>query len=79
MLLDLYGTDHDSRIREEPEAFRPDRFRGWDGSAFNFIPQSGGDHFANHRCAGEWVTIELMQRAVLLLTESREAPASVSD
>ncbi len=64
VLLDLYGTDRDPRLWQEPEAFRPERFRQWDGSAFNFIPQGGGDHFAGHRCAGEWVTIELMKVAL---------------
>ena len=70
VLLDLYGTNHDRRIWGDPETFRPERFRDWSGSAFNFLPQGGGDHFANHRCAGEWITIELMKRAVHLLTWS---------
>jgi fatty-acid peroxygenase len=70
VILDLYGTNHDARIWEKPEEFRPERFRRWDGSAFNFIPQGGGDHYNNHRCPGEWITIELMKRAVRLLTES---------
>mgnify|MGYP002777818634 CR=1 FL=1 len=68
VLLDLYGTNHDARAWPEPEAFRPERFGAWDGSAFDFIPQGGGDHFVNHRCAGEWITIALMQQAVRLLT-----------
>jgi fatty-acid peroxygenase len=38
-LLDLYGTNHDARIWGDPETFRPERFRQWDGSAFDFIPQ----------------------------------------
>lgn len=63
-LLDLHGTNHDPRTWQEPEAFRPERFRHWDGSPFNFIPQGGGDHFLGHRCAGEWVTVELMKVAV---------------
>jgi fatty-acid peroxygenase len=67
-LLDLYGTNHDARIWEDPDAFRPERFRDWNGSPFNFIPQGGGDHYDNHRCAGEWLTIELVKRAVRLLT-----------
>lgn len=67
VILDLYGTNHDARIWEEPEAFRPERFRHWDGSAFNFIAQGGGNHYTGHRCAGEWVTIELMKVAVRLL------------
>jgi fatty-acid peroxygenase len=70
VLLDLYGTNHDARIWEEPGAFRPERFRRWDASAFNFIPQGGGDHYRDHRCAGERITIELTKRAVRLLTES---------
>ncbi len=28
---------------------------------FNFIPQGGDDHHMNHRCPGEWITIELMK------------------
>lgn len=72
VLLDLYGTDHDERRWEEPQAFRPERFTGWDGSAFNFIPQGGGDHFAGHRCAGEWMTIALMKTAVGLLVEAMQ-------
>ncbi len=70
VLLDLYGTNHDERIWVEPEAFRPERFRTWDGSAYNFIPQGGGDHFQNHRCAGEWITIALMKGALNFLTGS---------
>jgi len=72
VLLDLYGTNHDTRVWYEPGAFRPERFHRWDGSAFNFIPQGGGDHHDNHRCAGEWVTIELMKRTVHLLTEEMQ-------
>lgn len=63
VLLDLHGTNHDARTWDAPEEFRPERFRRWDGSPFDFIPQGGGDHYANHRCAGEWVTIELMKVA----------------
>lgn len=72
VLLDLYGTNHDARIWDEPEAFRPERFRTWDKSAFNFIPQGGGDHYEDHRCPGEWITIELMKVALRFLTGSVE-------
>ncbi len=64
VLLDLYGTNHDARTWDAPEAFRPERFQSWDGNPFDFIPQGGGDHFINHRCAGEGVTIELMKTTV---------------
>ncbi|MEX2599522.1 MAG: cytochrome P450 [Dehalococcoidia bacterium] len=67
-LLDLYGTNHDPRSWDDPEAFRPDRFRDWDGSAFNFIPQGGGDHYLQHRCPGEWITIAVLKAAVDMLT-----------
>lgn len=68
VLLDIYGTNHDARIWQEPEVFRPERFRCWDESAFNFVAQGGGDHARGHRCPGEWITIEILKRAVRLLT-----------
>lgn len=70
VILDLYGTNHDTRLWEQPEEFRPERFRQWSGSAYDFIPQGGGDHYKHHRCPGEWITIELMKVAVRLLCQS---------
>ena len=72
VILDLYGTNHDARKWEKPEEFRPERFRQWDGSAFNFIPQGGGSHHDGHRCPGEWITIELMKVALRSLTGSMQ-------
>ncbi|WP_342560158.1 cytochrome P450 [Psychrobacillus sp. FSL W7-1457] len=60
-LLDLYGTNHDPHLWDNPEIFNPDRFAQWDESPFSFIPQGGGDFNMGHRCAGEWVTIEVMK------------------
>ncbi|NES12437.1 MULTISPECIES: cytochrome P450 [Micromonospora] len=68
VLLDLYATNHHPELWPEPERFRPERFAGWPGDAFSLVPQGGGDHFTGHRCAGEWITIELMKRAVANLT-----------
>ena len=68
VLLDLYGTNHHPDLWDEPDQFRPDRFRSWDGGAYDFIPQGGDDHYANHRCPGEWITIEVMKTAVAILT-----------
>ncbi|MER7335608.1 MULTISPECIES: cytochrome P450 [unclassified Micromonospora] len=68
VLLDLYGTDHHPDLWPEPERFRPERFTGWRGDPFRFVPQGGGNHLSGHRCAGEWITIELMKRAVTNLT-----------
>lgn len=68
VLLDLYGTNRDSRLWTEPEAFRPERFATWDGSAFNFITQGGGDAATGHRCPGESLAIALLMSALRMLT-----------
>lgn len=68
VLLDLYGTNHDGRIWDAPEHFRPSRFQHHRPGAFELILQGGGAHEANHRCAGEWINIELMKVAVRFLT-----------
>ena len=60
-LLDLYGTNHDPTLWDNPEIFNPNRFAKWKGSPFSFIPQGGGDYVMGHRCAGEFVTIEVMK------------------
>lgn len=61
VLLDLYGTNHHPDLWDEPNSFIPERFEEWEGSPFDFIPQGGGDYYVNHRCAGEWLTIEIMK------------------
>lgn len=63
-LLDLYGTNHDSNIWDNPDVFSPERFNQWEGSLFDFIPQGGGDYLMGHRCAGEQLTIEVMKVSV---------------
>jgi fatty-acid peroxygenase len=77
LVLDLYGTNHDARSWSSPDDFRPARFQQWNGSPYNFIPQGGGDFDIGHRCAGEWITIELLKVAVRFLTTNirYEVPA----
>jgi fatty-acid peroxygenase len=77
VLLDLYGTNHDPRIWQAPEEFRPERFVAWDGNPFTLIPQGGGDVATGHRCPGELTTIELMKTTVRFLTRelSYDVPA----
>lgn len=70
VLLDLYGTNRDGRTWTNPGAFRPERFRGRDVTAYDLVPQGGGDFLADHRCAGEWATIALMESAARLLTRA---------
>lgn len=72
VLLDLYATNHDGKKWENPDEFRPERFRHWEGDPFSFIPQGGGDHYHNHRCAGEWITIHLTSAALDLLINRME-------
>ncbi|RVT57200.1 cytochrome P450 [Niallia taxi] len=71
-LLDIYGTNHDPEIWDNPDVFNPTRFSDWEGSPFNFIPQGGGDYFLGHRCAGEWVTIEIMKVSLNFLVNQME-------
>lgn len=71
-LLDLYGTNHDPNIWDNPSEFSPERFANWQGSPFSFIPQGGGDYTSGHRCAGEHVTIELMKVSVDYLINKME-------
>ena len=74
-LLDLYGTNHDPALWDDPALFRPERFIDWQGDPYTLIPQGGGNHDFNHRCAGEWLTIRLMKHAVkTLINVSYEVP-----
>ena len=68
VLLDVHGTDHDPTIWDCPEEFRPERFRSWSGSAFDFIPHGGGQHATGHRCPGEWITMHNLALALHFLT-----------
>lgn len=69
VLLDIYGTNHSPELWENPDIFLPERFKNWDGSPFDFIPQGGGDYHIGHRCAGEWITIEVMKTSLAFMTK----------
>lgn len=71
-LIDFYGTNHDPATWSNPEKFDPERFRDWNGSAYNFIPQGGGEVNINHRCPGEWLTIEVLKKSIFLLSQIME-------
>ena len=72
VLIDIYGTNHDSRIWDNPYEFRPERFKKRRDNLFDFIPQGGGDPSKGHRCPGEGVTIELMKLALDILINQIE-------
>ena len=67
VMLDLYGTNRDAGVWDEPDAFRPERFEGREPGPFDMVPQGGGDFLADHRCPGECLTIRLMEEAARLL------------
>jgi fatty-acid peroxygenase len=67
-LLDLHGVHHDPRVWGDAEVFRPERFGERLPGPFDLVPQGGGDHWMDHRCPGEPITIELMKRMARFLT-----------
>jgi len=69
VLLDLYGTNHDGRLWEQPDAFRPERFAGGPPDPYAFVPQGGGAADVNHRCPGEGIAMMLIEEALRLLTQ----------
>ncbi len=72
VLLDIYGTNHDSRIWENPYEFRPERFKERNINLFDFIPQGGGDPAKSHRCPGEGITVEIMKTSLDFLVNKIE-------
>ena len=63
-LLDLYGTNHHPDLWDDPKKFDPARFESWQGSPFDFIPQGGGEFDFGHRCAGEWLTLDVLKETL---------------
>lgn len=68
VLLDMFGTNHDSRVWKEPDTFNPDRFNEQKDHTFNFIPQGGGDPSKTHRCPGEGIVLEVMKASIHFLS-----------
>jgi fatty-acid peroxygenase len=69
VLLDVYGTNHDERLWENPHEFNPERFDGRSIKPFDFLAQGGGDPNLGHRCPGEWITIEVLKVFLGFLVE----------
>ncbi|WNO54699.1 cytochrome P450 [Stakelama saccharophila] len=67
VLLGLHATNHDPRLWDRPERFDPARRPESLDDGFRLVPQGAGDHAADHRCPGEWLTLELMRRAIVRL------------
>ena len=69
VLLDLYGTNHDPALWENPDAFLPERFADRKEDLYDFVPQGGGDPNTGHRCPGEKATVEIMKASFRFLVE----------
>lgn len=72
VLLDLYGNNHHPGLWEKPNEFIPERFTNWDRSPFDLVPQGGGEYMTGHRCAGEWLTIEVMKRCLAIMVNKMD-------
>ncbi|WP_368650047.1 cytochrome P450 [Bacillus inaquosorum] len=72
VLLDVYGTNHDPRLWDHPEEFRPERFAEREENPFDLIPQGGGHAEKGHRCPGEGITIEVMKASLDFLVNQIE-------
>lgn len=73
VVLDILGTDTDSRSWTDARTFDPERFRGvHDYEALTaFIPHGGGDPAAGHRCPGEKLAIAGLAAAIAALSDPR--------
>jgi fatty-acid peroxygenase len=56
------------RIWETPAAFQSERFATRDGGPYSSVPQGAGEHSTAHRCAEEWLSISVLERAARQLT-----------
>lgn len=68
VLFDLYGTNHDPDIWPDPNGFHPERFEQDPPTDFDLVAQGAGDYLKDHRCPGEPLAIEVVKRAVRLMT-----------
>jgi fatty-acid peroxygenase len=69
VIFGLHATNHDPKLWDKPEEFRPERFRNWEFDPFSFVPQGGGDRDKGHRCPGDRFSEEITKAAIKFLTE----------
>ncbi len=67
-LLALWGTNNDPAVWSDPQVFDPTRITSSPPGPYELIPQGGGDYWLNHRCAGERISLALMEEATRFLT-----------
>jgi fatty-acid peroxygenase len=64
VVLDVPATNNDPARWARPEEFRPSRFLERPPSAYDLVPQGGGEVATGHRCPGEGVTLSLLDRTL---------------
>lgn len=79
VLLDLYGTNRDPKLWDRHDEFWPDRFKHWNSTPFNFIPQGGGDYHKGNRCPGEFITLEILKISMHYLATKLEYQVPTQD
>lgn len=72
VLFDLYGTNHDPEIWDNPHLFNPERFLDWNGGVYGFVPQGGGVANYGHRCPIEAIAVALMEMSMRILSSSMD-------
>ena len=70
VVLDVPGTNLDPRRWEDPTEFRPARFVASPPSAYDLVPQGGGDVATGHRCPGEGAAMALLDRTTFRLART---------
>jgi fatty-acid peroxygenase len=79
VLLDIYGTNHDSRLWVLPNRFLPERFENRNDTPYDLIPQGGGNTKYGNRCPGEVLTIKIMKLGMKFLTNHLDYEVPVQD
>jgi fatty-acid peroxygenase len=69
VIFGLHATNHDPKLWDSPDEFRPERFRNWNNDPFTFVPQGGGDRDLGHRCPGDRFSVEITKAAAKFLAE----------
>lgn len=73
VVLDILGTDTDTREWERPSSFDPERFVGVDDyeALRAFVPHGGADVRTGHRCPGEKLAIAGLAASIAVLSDPR--------
>lgn len=79
VMLDIFGTNHDSQFWMRPDEFMPSRFEDGIPHPFAFIPQGGGEAHRGHRCPGDDLAMEMMKHTLLFLTHDIDYTVPAQD